>query len=103
MNTTQHTPGPKTTPCTRENLARDIQAAVLARRPDADLFEVATDAKAKGWLLIPHYGIGERERRVDFWSAKTPTGEVFRDERGVSCFDWPVLVAAITKATGSAS
>lgn len=51
------------------------------------------------WTPVPSYGFGENSSRVEFWSAKNTAGQLFKDERGVSCFDYPDLVAAIERAS----
>lgn len=53
------------------------------------------------WELVPNYGFGQNANRVEFWHAKRIVDgrtEVFADERGVKCFDYPDLAAAIAKA-----
>lgn len=55
------------------------------------------------WVPVAHYGFGQNANRVEFWSAKNDAGQQFKDERGVSCFDYAELLTAIAAATSGAA
>lgn len=77
--------------------------AVEMAKADGWTPDVSAQHTPGPWTPVPHYGFGENANRVEFWSAKNDAGQQFKDDRGVSCFDYADLLAAIAKATGSAA
>ena len=66
----------------------------------------AADRDTGHWIPKSNYGFGAEANRVQFWHAERigPQGrETYKDERGVSCFDYPDLIAALSKAAESAT